>query len=269
VFDTALSALQSTGDTPSSSTLTRGTNTSVTASSVASETDPRLSGARVEVEDLHKWFEHGGRTLEVLRGITFMLEPGEMAAIVGASGVGKSTLLHILGTLDLPSSGSLRYSGIDVTRLGPSQLAEFRNRTIGFVFQFHHLLPEFTALENAMMPCLIQRLPRDEAEDRAARILGRVGLSRRLTHKPGELSGGEQQRVALARAMVLEPAVLLADEPTGNLDSQTGKEIHDLLVELNRERGSTMLIVTHNPDLAALMPRTLRMVDGGLVDERT
>jgi lipoprotein-releasing system ATP-binding protein len=235
----------------------------------ATTAERHRSGARVEVTDVHKTFEHGGTTLEVLRGITFTLLAGEMAAIVGASGVGKSTLLHILGTLDLPSSGSLRFNGLDITRLGSSQLAEFRNRTIGFVFQFHHLLPEFTALENAMMPCLIQRLSRQEAEERAAHILQRVGLGRRLTHKPGELSGGEQQRVALARAMVLEPAVLLADEPTGNLDSHTGKEIHDLLVELNRERGSTMLIVTHNPDLAALMPRTLRMVDGGLVDERT
>ena len=228
----------------------------------------RSVGARLEVVELQKVFEHGGNTLQVLRGITFTLEAGEMAAIVGPSGVGKSTLLHILGTLDLPSSGSLRFDGLDVTRLGSSALAEFRNRSIGFVFQFHHLLPEFTALENAMMPCLIQRLPHAEAEARAAHILERVGLGRRLTHKPGELSGGEQQRVALARAMVLEPAVLLADEPTGNLDSHTGQEIHSLLVELNRERGSTMLIVTHNPDLAALMPRTLRMVDGGLVDER-
>ena len=225
-------------------------------------------GTRVEVIDLHKVFEHGGRSLEVLRGITFTLEPGEMAAIVGASGVGKSTLLHILGTLDLPSSGQLKYGGLDVTKLGSSALADFRNKSIGFVFQFHHLLPEFTALENAMMPCLIQRLDRREAEARAAGILKRVGLGQRLTHKPGELSGGEQQRVALARAMVMEPAVLLADEPTGNLDSHTGAEIHALLVELNRERGSTMLIVTHNPDLAALMPRTLRMLDGGLVDER-
>jgi lipoprotein-releasing system ATP-binding protein len=228
-----------------------------------------MGGARVEVVDLHKSFEHGGRKIEVLRGITFTLEAGEMAAIVGASGVGKSTLLHILGTLDLPTSGKLAFSDLDVTRLHSSQLADFRNRAIGFVFQFHHLLPEFTALENAMMPCLIQRIAHAEAERRARHILDRVGLSRRVTHKPGELSGGEQQRVALARAMVLEPSVLLADEPTGNLDSHTGQEIHDLLVELNRERGSTMLIVTHNPDLAALMPRTLRMVDGGIVDERT
>ena len=226
-------------------------------------------GTRVEVVDLHKVFEHGGRNLEVLRGITFTLEAGEMAAIVGASGVGKSTLLHILGTLDLPSSGQLKFGGLDVTKLGSSALADFRNKKIGFVFQFHHLLPEFTALENVMMPCLIQRLDRRESEARAAGILKRVGLAQRLTHKPGELSGGEQQRVALARAMVMEPAVLLADEPTGNLDSHTGAEIHALLVELNRERGSTMLIVTHNPDLAALMQRTLRMLDGGLVDERT
>jgi lipoprotein-releasing system ATP-binding protein len=226
-------------------------------------------GTRVEVVDVTKVFEHGGRNLEVLRGITFTLEAGEMAAIVGASGVGKSTLLHILGTLDLPSSGQLKFGGLDVTKLGSSALADFRNKKIGFVFQFHHLLPEFTALENVMMPCLIQRLDRREAEARAAGILKRVGLGQRLTHKPGELSGGEQQRVALARAMVMEPAVLLADEPTGNLDSHTGAEIHALLVELNRERGSTMLIVTHNPDLAALMPRTLRMLDGGLVDERT
>jgi lipoprotein-releasing system ATP-binding protein len=232
------------------------------------EPEPVAGGTRVEVIDVHKVFEHGGRNIEVLRGITFTLEPGEMAAIVGASGVGKSTLLHILGTLDLPSSGQLKFGGLDVTKLGSSALADFRNKKIGFVFQFHHLLPEFTALENAMMPCLIQRLDRREAEARAAGILKRVGLGHRLTHKPGELSGGEQQRVALARAMVMEPAVLLADEPTGNLDSHTGAEIHSLLVELNRERGSTMLIVTHNPDLAALMPRTLRMVDGGLVDER-
>jgi lipoprotein-releasing system ATP-binding protein len=156
----------------------------------------------------------------------------------------------------------------DVTRMGPDALASFRNHYIGFVFQFHHLLPEFTALENVLMPALIQRRPRAEAEARAKTILERVGLGQRLTHKPGELSGGEQQRVALARAMVLEPPLILADEPTGNLDSHTGRDIHELFVELNRERGTTMLIVTHNPDLAALMPRCLRMVDGGIVDER-
>jgi lipoprotein-releasing system ATP-binding protein len=223
-------------------------------------------GAKVVVTDLHKSFEHGGRTLEVLRGVTFSLEKGDMAAIVGASGAGKSTLLHVLGTLDMPTSGSIEFDGEDVTKFSSSRLAGFRNRSIGFVFQFHHLLPEFTALENVFMPCLIQRINRSEAEDRARKILGRVGLAQRLTHKPGELSGGEQQRVALARAMVTEPKLLLADEPTGNLDSHTSDEIHSLFVELNQETGSTMLVVTHNSELAKRMPRCLRMVDGGMND---
>src|SRR5687768_8077146 len=170
-----------------------------------------------------------------------------MVACVGASGVGKSTLLQILGTLDLPTSGSIKFDGEELTRMSAARLAEFRNRKIGFVFQFHHLLPEFTALENVMMPALIQRISRRVAERRAADILGRVGLGHRLTHKPSQLSGGEQQRVALARAMVLEPELLLADEPTGNLDRHTGEEIHGLFVELNRERGSSLLVVTHNP----------------------
>ncbi|RMH44205.1 MAG: ABC transporter ATP-binding protein [Deltaproteobacteria bacterium] len=221
-------------------------------------------GARIEVTDLHKSFEHGGRQLQILRGITFSLEPGDMAAIVGASGVGKSTLLHVLGTLDRPTSGSLRFNGEELTRMSPARLADFRNREIGFVFQFHHLLPEFTALENVMMPALIGRAPRAQARARALEMLERVGLAHRTTHKPGELSGGEQQRVALARALVGGPSLLLADEPTGNLDSHTGREIHDLFVELNRELGMTMLIVTHNPELAASMPRVLRMHDGGL-----
>jgi lipoprotein-releasing system ATP-binding protein len=210
-----------------------------------------------------KAYSHGGRRLEVLRGVNLHLEPGEMVAIVGASGVGKSTFLHILGTLDLPSSGTVRISGEEITRMAPARLAAFRNRQIGFVFQFHHLLPEFTALENVMMPALIQRVPREESETLARDILRDVGLADRITHKPSELSGGEQQRVALARAMVMQPSLLLADEPTGNLDSRTGEEIHQLLVKLNRDRGSTLLVVTHNPELAALMPRRLRMVDGG------
>ena len=225
-------------------------------------------GSAVSVTKLDKSFQHSGRTINVLHDISFELEPGEMVAIVGASGVGKSTLLHVLGTLDLPTSGSLKISGEEITEMDPARLAEFRNREIGFVFQFHHLLPEFSALENVMMPCLINRLSRGKAMEAAEEILISVGLKDRLKHKPGELSGGEQQRVALARAMVMRPSLLLADEPTGNLDSQTGAEIHDLFLELNRKRGSTMLIVTHNPELAALMPRNLRMVDGGLADER-
>jgi lipoprotein-releasing system ATP-binding protein len=220
-------------------------------------------GARVEVVNLTKEYVHGGVRLSVLQNVHLALEPGDMVAVVGASGVGKSTFLQILGTLDLPSSGSIRFDGEEITRFSATRLAEFRNRRIGFVFQFHHLLPEFTAEENVMMPALIQRVPRAVARRRAVDVLGRVGLSRRLTHKPSELSGGEQQRVALARALVLEPALLLADEPTGNLDRKTGEEIHNLFLELNRERGSTLLVVTHNPELAAIMPRRLRMVDGG------
>ena len=196
-----------------------------------------------------------------------VLEPGDMIAIVGASGVGKSTFLQLLGTLDLPTSGSIKFDGEELTTMSASRLAEFRNRRIGFVFQFHHLLPEFTALENVMMPALIQRIATEHARKLARDILGRVGLAHRLTHRPGELSGGEQQRVALARAMVLEPSLLLADEPTGNLDRSTGEAIHQLFLDLNRERGSTLLVVTHNPDLAAILPRRLRMIDGGRLIE--
>jgi lipoprotein-releasing system ATP-binding protein len=225
-------------------------------------------GARIEVRKLGKAYMHGGQALPVLWDIDLSLAPGDMVAVVGASGVGKSTFLQILGTLDLPTSGRIRFDGEELTTMSASRLADFRNRKIGFVFQFHHLLPEFTALENVMMPALIQRIAPGLARRRAEDILGRVGLARRLTHRPGELSGGEQQRVALARAMVLEPALLLADEPTGNLDRSTGEAIHQLFLELNRERGSTLLVVTHNPELAALMPRRMRMIDGGtLVDE--
>jgi lipoprotein-releasing system ATP-binding protein len=224
------------------------------------------SGAHVVVRDLSKEFLHGGRTLSVLRGVNFELRPGEIASVVGASGAGKSTLLHVLGTIDLPTAGSIQFDGADVTRLGAAALADFRNRQIGFVFQFHHLLPEFTALENVMMPGLILRLPRAECVARARQMLSRLGLGDRLTHRPGELSGGEQQRVALARALLLQPRLLLADEPTGNLDTKTGREMHQLFFELNRELGMTLLIVTHNPELAAQTGRRLRMVDGLLVE---
>ena len=226
------------------------------------------TGATVSVRNLSKVYEHGGVSLQVLTGVDLELHAGEMVAVVGASGVGKSTLLQILGTLDLPTSGTINFNGEELTKMGPTRLAEFRNRSIGFVFQFHHLLPEFSALENVMMPALIQGVAVGKARTRARDILGRVGLSHRLTHRPSELSGGEQQRVALARAMVLEPSLLLADEPTGNLDRATGEAIHQLFLELNREHGSTLLVVTHNPELANLMPRRMRMVDGGrLVDE--
>jgi lipoprotein-releasing system ATP-binding protein len=219
-------------------------------------------GAHIIVEKLGKSYVHGGKALPILVDIDMELQRGDMVAVVGASGVGKSTFLQLLGTLDLPTSGSILFNGEELTTMSSSRLAEFRNRRIGFVFQFHHLLPEFTALENVMMPALIQRIAPDRARRMAQNILDRVGLSHRLTHRPSELSGGEQQRVALARAMVLDPALLLADEPTGNLDRKTGEAIHQLFLELNREHGSTLLVVTHNPELAAMMPRRLRMVDG-------
>ncbi|HZS38485.1 MAG TPA: ABC transporter ATP-binding protein [Polyangia bacterium] len=226
-----------------------------------------MPGARVDIQGLRKSYPHGGRVIDVLKGIDLQIGAGEMVAVVGSSGAGKSTLLHVLGTLDQPTGGSIRYDGTDVTRMSPARLADFRNRTIGFVFQFHHLLPEFTALENCAMPALISGEGRDFAYSRANKLLERVGLGHRVTHRPGELSGGEQQRVALARALIMEPRVLLADEPTGNLDTHTGEEIHGLVVELNRERGMTMLVVTHNADLAARMPRRVRMVDGVLTED--
>jgi len=224
-------------------------------------------GAAVSVRDLTKVFAHSGANIEVLRGLNFDLQPGEMASVVGASGVGKSTLLHVLGTLDTATSGTITFDGVNVTAMNATRLAEFRNTEIGFVFQFHHLLPEFTALENAMMPGLILRLPRGEASERAAAMLRRLGLGSRLSHRPGELSGGEQQRVALARALLLRPRLLLADEPTGNLDTKTGREMHELFFELNRELEMTILIVTHNDELAARTPRRLRMADGVIVEQ--
>jgi lipoprotein-releasing system ATP-binding protein len=228
-----------------------------------------MLGARIEIRNLRKSFELGGRIIEVLRGVDVSIAAGEMVAVLGSSGVGKSTFLHVLGTLDQPTSGAILYDGNDVVRLAPNKLADFRNRTIGFVFQFHHLLPEFTAEENCAMPALIAGTPREEALAKARKLLDRVGLSHRLDHRPGELSGGEQQRVALARALIMEPRVLLADEPTGNLDTKTAEEIHALTVELNRERGMTMVVVTHNADLAGRMPRRLHMVDGKMSDEAT
>jgi len=226
-----------------------------------------MSEPLVSVKNVTKTFEHEGRSLEVLKGIDLDIGAGEMVTIVGPSGAGKSTLLHLIGTLDLPTEGRILYGGDDVTRLGSSDLAQFRNRSIGFVFQFHHLLPEFTALENVMMPGLIQG--RQRFEDRARALLDEVGLSDRLTHRPGELSGGEQQRVALARALLMEPKLVLADEPTGNLDSQTSESVHSLFFDLNQKHGITFLIVTHSRDFADMMPRRVSMKDGRIdSDER-
>ncbi|MBR5724704.1 MAG: ABC transporter ATP-binding protein [Bacteroidales bacterium] len=212
----------------------------------------------IEARGIHKRFG----TLEVLKGIDFDAAPGEIVSIVGASGAGKSTLLQILGTLSTPDAGSLTIEGEDVLRLKGERLAAFRGRRIGFVFQAHHLLPEFSAEENVLIPALIAGSPMKEARAKAVRLLGEVGLSDRLDHKPSELSGGEQQRVAIARALVNDPAVLFADEPTGNLDSATKQEIHRLLFDLRERLGQTIVIVTHDPELAALCDRTLTMKDG-------
>lgn len=216
----------------------------------------------VRLVQVKKTFHHLGRPLDVLRGIDLELHPGELAAIVGPSGAGKSTLLHCIGTLDLPTTGRIYVGGQDVTTLSGARLSALRNRSIGFVFQFHHLLPEFTALENVQMPGLIQGQSRGETEPRARKLLEEVGLGSRATHRPGELSGGEQQRVALARALFLEPPILLADEPTGNLDSATSEAIHDLFLAINKERGTTIVVVTHNTVFAGRMPRVLEMRDG-------
>ncbi len=231
--------------------------------------DARAVSHLVEIRELHKTYTHMGKDLEVLRGIDVDLDEGEIAAIVGPSGAGKSTFLHIVGTLDLPTRGRVNVAGVDVMKLSSASLADLRNRTVGFVFQFHHLLPEFTALENVMMPGLIAGMGRRELESKAERLLEEVGLSKRATHRPGELSGGEQQRVALARALVLGPKLLLADEPTGNLDSATSAAIHSLFFQMNERHGTTIVIVTHNNELAASMPRVITLKDGKLhSDER-
>jgi lipoprotein-releasing system ATP-binding protein len=222
----------------------------------------------VVVERLTKKFVHEGREVSVLRGIDLTIDEGEMLCIVGQSGAGKSTLLHLLGTLDLPTSGRILFEGVDVTTLPSARLAEFRNLKLGFVFQFHHLLPEFTALENVMMPGLIRGENRATLRRRAVGLLNEVGLSHRMSHRPGELSGGEQQRVALARALVMTPKLVLADEPTGNLDSRTSEGIHEVFFELNRTRHTTFLVVTHSRDLAARMPRVVTMRDGVIAEDR-
>jgi lipoprotein-releasing system ATP-binding protein len=224
----------------------------------------------VEVRDLHKTYVmeergHGPRRLEVLRGIDLAIGAGELVALTGPSGAGKSTFLHVVGTLDAPTSGTVSFEGESVFDRDDAGLARFRSESVGFVFQSHHLLPELSAAENAMMPALVRRRPRAEARERAEEMLRIVGLGDRLDHRPGELSGGEQQRVALARALCLSPRLLLADEPTGNLDPRTAEGIHTLLVDLNARLGITMIVVTHNEGLASSLPRRLRIEAGKLV----
>jgi lipoprotein-releasing system ATP-binding protein len=216
------------------------------------------------VSGLHKSYKAGRETIHVLRGLDLEVERGEMVAVVGASGVGKSTLLHVIGGLDSADAGAVRIGGTEVTTLTDAERVAFRNRQVGFVFQFHHLLPEFSAVENAEMPMRIARRPVGEARPRAEALLRRVGLGDRLTHRPGMLSGGEQQRVAVARALGMDPAVLLADEPTGDLDEHTADALHALLREIHRERAITSVIATHNLRLAAACDRILRLEDGRL-----
>ncbi len=216
------------------------------------------------VSDLHKSYTVAGSRLPVLRGLSLAVEAGEMVAVIGASGVGKSTLLHLLGGLDHADGGTIRIGDAALHELRDREVVAFRNRHVGFVFQFHHLLPEFDAVENAEMPLRIARLPLPEARRRATELLERVGLGGRLAHRPAMMSGGEQQRVAIARALVTRPTLLLADEPTGDLDEQTADALHLLIREMHREHGLTSVIATHNPRLAGVCDRVLRLADGAL-----
>jgi len=221
-----------------------------------------MSAPLLTVSAVEKSYLMNGHRVEVLKGLDLEVNQRDTLAVVGASGTGKSTLLHILGTLERPTSGEVRYEGRELFARSPQELAGFRNEKIGFVFQFHHLLPEFSTLENAMMPLLIARKSKQEASRKAEELLVQLGLKERLTHRIGELSGGEQQRVAIARALVRSPQLVLADEPTGNLDRKTGGQIMDLFQELNQARGVTFLMVTHNLDLAKTFQRRIEIIDG-------
>ena len=226
--------------------------------------DAKVAPPVIELEGLCKHFVAGDTRIDVLQGVDLKLYRGDRVAIVGQSGVGKSTLLHILGTLERPTSGTVRFGGEDVFDHPSESLAELRNRFLGFVFQFHHLLPEFSSVENVMMPGLIQNQEPEAIRERAAHMLDEVGLAHRLDHPVGKLSGGERQRVAVARALVLEPPVVLADEPTGNLDPATGDHVAELLLDMNRRRGTTLVVVTHSARMAERLGRTLVLKDGQL-----
>ncbi len=226
-----------------------------------------MSEVLIRAKKLGKSFQSGETSIDVLHDVNLSIRSGETVAIVGPSGVGKSTLLHILGTLERPTTGSLQFRGEDVFSKDSNELARLRNAAVGFVFQFHHLLPEFNTVENVMMPGLVRGLDFAGMRERATRVLEDVGLSERLAHPVGKLSGGERQRVAVARAMVLEPAAVLADEPTGNLDPETGNRVGELLLDLNRARGTTLVVVTHSASMAARMDRTL-VIDHGHVEQR-
>ena len=233
-------------------------------------TAPQSTGPTplVQVDNLQRSFQMGNQTVHVLNGITMTIERGEMVAIIGASGAGKSTLLHILGTLDRPTKGDVLFEGNNMFEASETALAAFRNQRIGFVFQFHHLLPEFTALENAYMPALIQKIPTHVAIEAATALLSDVGLSHRLHHKPGELSGGEQQRVAVARALIRQPNLVLADEPTGNLDTHAGEDLFNLLRQLNEKHGTAFILVTHNEKLSHQTDRLIHLQDGKIIEDR-
>ena len=217
------------------------------------------------VKELKKSFKSGDDSLEVLKGLNFSIAKGEMLGVVGASGAGKSTLLHVIGALDKPTEGSVVFNNQEIFKMNKTQLAGFRNKRIGFVFQFNNLLPEFTAIENVMLPAIINKKRKDEAAIEAKRILTEVGLKDRINHRPGKLSGGEQQRVAIARALMNEPDLILADEPTGNLDSKTSEDIYELFFRMNREKGQTFVIVTHNDTLVKKMMRVIKLADGMIV----